>query len=110
MLRMKYKLYNGNPPHQAIVDAAAGVSQQTDLFLGQFPSGDWIYGEIDTDSANQSALETALVNWVGTFLSDVDAKAYVDSVIPANTVIQPKITAQAATIEGDRVVKPIVES
>ena len=112
MLRFKYQLYNGQQPHTAITDAVGSIDPSTDLFLGQWPSGAWIYGEIDTDSSNQSTLETALSNWSGTFLTDQQAKDYVDGVLPADTVVRTKLTADAASINEttDRLEKTFTES
>jgi len=109
MLRMKYKLYNGQTPNDAIVAAVPSIDQETDLFLGQFYDDDWMYGDIDTDSENQSTLETALSDWqVSFFATDQAAKDYVDAIIPAGTVLQQKKTSQAAEIDGNsRLVKPV---
>jgi len=110
MLRLKYKLYNGTQPQDAIVAAVPSIDQATDLFMGQWPSGDWMYGEIDTSSENQSTLESALTNWEGTFLTDQQALDYVDSVLPTDTVVVKRVTALAAEIDGNgNVVKQVVE-
>lgn len=102
MLRMKYKLYNGTTPHDAIVSAVPSINQFTDLALGQFPNGDWIYGDIDTDPENKSTLEAALANWsIYFFLDDAAAKTYIDDIIPESTVIQYKLTWDAASIDGE---------
>ena len=103
MLRCKYKLYNGTQPHQAIVDQVPSCNQQTDLFLGQFydSATGYLYGDMDIASGEQSGLETALANWqVSFFADDNAAKSYVDGLIPADTLVQKRITWNAATING----------
>jgi hypothetical protein len=109
MLRLKYKLFNGRQPQDAIKLAVPAI-QNSDMYMGQWPSGGWLYGEIDTDSGNQGTLEAALANWSGTFISDEDATAYIDTVLPANTVVRTKLTANAASIVNGHVVKTYTES
>ena len=102
MLRMKYQLYNGTVPNDAIVAAVPSINQATDLSLGRFEDNGWLYGDIDTDAGNKSTLETALANWNASFFADDNAaKSYVDGIIPENTVIQYKQTWDAASIDGE---------
>ena len=114
-LRMKYQLYNGVTPNDAIQAAVPSINQTTDLWLGQeAASGDnWMYGEIYTDTSSESTLETALTNWQASFFdTDQDAKDWVDGRSPVpSTVVQPKITVGDAAINIDRhVAKTYTES
>lgn len=99
VLRMKYQLHNGVSPDDAIVAAVPSISQENDLYLGRYPNGDWLYGDIVTALSNKAALEAALTNWQASFFADDDAaKTYVDGVIPEGTVLQPKLTYNAAAV------------
>ena len=101
MLRLNYKLYNGIQPQDAIVAAVSSISQTDDLFMGQCPTDDgYMYGEINTDSSNQSTIETALTNWSAVFLTDNQAKQRFDDALPTNTVTQKKKKAKAARINS----------
>ena len=113
VLRMKYKLYEGRVPNDAIIAAVPTIDEKTDLFLGRYTDGDWKYGEIVTALSNKSALESALSDFsVSFFADDNAAKSYVDGVLPTDTVLQPKITVGAAEINETTglLEKPEVES
>jgi len=113
MLYLKYKLYNGVQPQDAIKVAVPTITN-SDMFMGQWPSGDWIYGEINTDSQNQPTLETALINWSGTFLTDLEAIAWIDTILPVGTIIRSKKVAGSTIINSTTAIghaeKQIIES
>lgn len=111
MIRLKYKLNNGVQPHEAIVGAVPSIDPQTNLFLGKFPDEDWLFGEIDTDLANQGALETALVAWSASFFAtDQAAIDYVTVLHPADVVVQPRVTTAEVVIDaGGHVITTVTE-
>ncbi len=109
MLRMKYQLNSqGQSPHEAIVGAVPSINQQTDLFLGIYPDGDWLFGEIDTSSENQADIFEAIGgNWNAVFFAnDQAAIDYIAALHPSGVVIHPKITTADAEIVDGHVVTP----
>lgn len=102
MLRVKYYLYNGGAPYTSIKGAVPGL-QDSNIFIGAWPRNisavDWLYGEIDTNSGNLSAILNACTNYGMASLTDAEALTWVDAALPTNTVLQPKLTAQAADID-----------
>ena len=105
MLRFKYKLYNGDQPHEVITSVVPSINAETDLFLGQFVTGTWYYGEIDTDESNQDELESVLGEWEAQFINDQAALGFANSFIPQGEKIYPWLTAKTAEIKNSKVVK-----
>lgn len=103
MLRMKYKLNNaGMQPQDEIEKAVPTINQKTDLCMGQFPSGDWLYGDIDTDVSNKAVLKEALKEFSAVFFkTDQDALDYAETVSPFGVVAQPKQTRGPCVINND---------
>lgn len=92
--RFKYKLCGGKTP-----------KFPNPIQLGMYPSGDFLYGEVNSDADLVTLFPTAQIE----ILTDEQAISYLEGISPSGVTIQPKLVTNAPTIVDNKLVQTYSE-